>query len=61
MTLATTPQWQQTVAKKRGQRDHAIQRYLDAQDVRSAVGLLSGLCGTALTVPESSGLAYRYK
>ena len=53
MTVTTTPQWQQGVARKRHDRDEAIRRFLDAQSAASEVRLLSGLCGSALTLLQT--------
>ena len=53
MTVTTIPSWQQVVAKKRENRDEAIRQFLNTQGAASGVRLLSGLCGAALTVPQT--------
>lgn len=39
MTVTTTPKWQQTVSRKRDERDKAIQKFIDAQDTAFGVRL----------------------
>lgn len=53
MTVPTTPEWQQIVARKRNDRDKAIQLFLDRQGAASGVRLLSGLCRPALTLLQT--------
>lgn len=53
MTVTTVPAWQQVVARKRDNRDEAIRQFLDTQGAASAVRLLSGLGGAALTAPQT--------